>query len=118
MARRWKPESIRLEFFREWRGALGVPLWRVMELTDLSDSLVYKAERALPISRSTARLLAIALEVPLELIMRVGPDHEDAREIVRIRAAQIRDELAANRAYIEARRLAFMQALPTDKAAA
>jgi hypothetical protein len=115
---RRKADAVYMPFFYAWQKAIGMPTWRVMAATDLSDATLYNAETGRPISKATARLLAVALEVPLELLLRVRPDHEDAREIVRLRAAQVQEELAAYDATLEVRRLAFLQtSLPTQAAA-
>jgi hypothetical protein len=84
-----------------------MPLWRLMEATELSDTVIYNAAKALPVSKSSAKLLSIALEVPLDLIMQVGPDHPDALEIVRTRRAELQVELAARSAELSARGIMF-----------
>jgi hypothetical protein len=93
-----------LPAFRQWRQALGMPLWLIMEASDLGEAVIYKAERRKPITRATARLLSIALEIPLDLLSRVGPDHEEARAIAARRAAEVRQELTSRNAAREARR--------------
>jgi hypothetical protein len=110
---RRKPEPVRLQFFYAWQVALGMPLWRLMEATELCDAVIYNAARARPISKATARLLSIALEVPLDLLMRVGPDHPDAVEIVRARSAELRLELAVRSAELSARNIIFARKTKT-----
>jgi hypothetical protein len=111
-----RPDLVCLPLFRAWQKAIGMPTWRVMAATDLSDSTICKAEHGKPVSMAVARLLAIALEVPLDLFLSVSPDHEEAREIVRLRAAEVQKELAAHNAALDARRLAFLRTLPAEAA--
>ena len=101
-----RPELVCVPFYRAWQKAIGMPNWRIMAASDLSDSTLCKTEHGNPVSLATARLLAIALEIPLDLLLHVAPDHEEAREIVRRRAAEVKKELAAYNAELDARRLA------------
>jgi hypothetical protein len=106
---RRKPDAVTLPFFRAWQRAIGMPIWRIMAASDLSDATIYSAQNGRPISRATARLFAIALEIPLDFLLHISPDHEDAREVVRLRAAEVRDELAAHDARLDMRRLVFVR---------
>ena len=112
-----RPDLVCLPLFCAWQKAIGMPTWRIMAATDLSDSTICKAQHGKkPVSMAVARLLAIALEVPLDLFLYVGPDHETAREIVRLRAAEVQKELAAHNAALDTRRLAFLRTLPAEAA--
>lgn len=115
---RRKPDGVSLPFFRAWQRAIGMPSWRIMAATDLADSTLYKAETGQPIGRATARLLAIALEVPLDLLLRVGPDHDEARAVVQRRAKEVQKELTELGAVMDARSIAFSRAPAPERTAA
>jgi hypothetical protein len=103
--------KVKLPTLRKWRAALGMPMWRVIEASDLCDTVIYKAERGDNVTRPVARLLSIALEVPLELLIRgADPEDEDMQEFARARAEEVQRELAARSAALEARRMAFVRA--------
>lgn len=109
---RHRPDTIRLPFFFKWERAIGIPQWRVMAATDLAATTLVKAENGMPIARATARLLAMALELPFEMLVSVDPDQPEARELIRLRSISVEQELASYRARLDARRLAVMRAIP------
>jgi hypothetical protein len=104
---RRKPALVRLPHFYAWQTAIGMPLWRVAEATELCETILHKAAKGLPLRKVSARLLAMALEVPLDLLMRIGPDHPEGREIAQARSVEVQQELAVRSAELAARQVAF-----------
>lgn len=108
--------SVRTPALRGWRHALGMPLWFLEEISDVCAYTICKAERGAAVSRATARLLSIALGIPLDLLLHVGPDHEKARAVVSERAPQVQQELATHLAARIAKRMSARVPTPVQTA--